>query len=64
MEYNLNDIVVMKKIHPCGCDSFEIIRLGADIKIKCTKCGRMIMLPRIEFNKKIKKVIKNEKKEN
>ena len=62
MEYGLNDIVVMKKIHPCGSSEFEIIRLGADIKIKCLKCGHVIMLPRVELNKKIKKVIKNEKK--
>ena len=62
MEYNLNDIVVMKKFHPCGSYDFEIIRLGADIKIKCVKCGRVIMLPRVEFNKKIKKVVNNEKK--
>lgn len=58
VEYNLNDIVIMKKVHPCGSNNFEIIRLGADIKIKCTKCGRVIMLPRVEFNKKIKKVVK------
>ena len=64
MLYELNDIVVMKKKHPCGCDMFEIIRLGADIKIKCTNCGHVIMLPRIELNKKIKKVIRNEKEEN
>lgn len=64
MEYNLYDKVVMKKVHPCGSDMFEIIRLGADIKIKCLKCGRVIMLPRIDFNKRIKKVIKNEKEEN
>lgn len=64
MEYNLNDIAVMKKVHPCGNNEFEIIRLGADIKIRCTKCEHVIMLPRTEFNKKIKKVIKNEKKEN
>ena len=58
VEYNLNDIVIMKKVHPCGSNNFEIIRLGADIKIKCTKCGRVIMLPRVEFSKKIKKVVK------
>lgn len=63
MEYKLNDVVVMKKVHPCGNAEFEIIRLGADIKIKCIKCGHVIMLPRIDLNKKIKKVIKNEKEE-
>ena len=64
MEYKLNDVVIMKKVHPCGSSEFEIIRLGADIKIKCLKCGHVIMLPRIDFNKKIKKVIENEEKEN
>lgn len=63
LQYKLNDIVVMKKEHPCGSNEFEIVRLGADIKIKCIKCGHVIMLPRIEFNKKIKKVMNNEKKE-
>lgn len=56
-DYKLNSIVMMKKQHPCGTNEFEIIRIGADIKIKCCNCGRCIMLPRIEFNKKIKKVI-------
>lgn len=64
MNYNLNDKVIMKKVHPCGCNEFEIIRLGADIKIRCTNCDRVIMLPRVDFNKKIKKVVENEKKEN
>ena len=56
-EYKLNDTVIMKKPHPCGTNEWEIIRLGADIKIKCKKCGRSIMMPRIEFNKKLKKVL-------
>lgn len=57
-EYKLGSIVTMKKEHPCGTNEWEIVRLGADIKIKCVKCGRFVMLPRIDFNKKIKKVIK------
>ncbi len=56
-EYKLNSIVMMKKAHPCGGNEWVITRVGADIKIKCVKCGRSIMLPRIEFNKKMKKVI-------
>ena len=59
MDYKLNDVVIMKKEHPCKNDEFRIIRLGADIKIECLKCGRVVMLPRMEFNKKIKKVINN-----
>lgn len=63
MKYDLGDTILMKKVHPCGSNEFEIIRLGADIKIKCVKCGRVVMLPRIELNKRIKKVIDNEKEE-
>lgn len=61
MNYNLGDIVTMKKVHPCGSYDFEIIRLGADVKIRCVKCSRVIMIPRVELNKKIKKVVYNEK---
>ena len=57
LEYKLGSKVLMKKDHPCGFNEFEVIRVGADIKIKCINCGRCIMLPRIEFNKKLKKII-------
>ena len=59
-EYKLNDKVIMKKAHPCGTNEWEIVRLGVDIKIKCCNCGRTVMIPRIEFNKKLKKVLNNE----
>ncbi len=55
-EYRLGSIVIMKKPHPCGTNLWEVVRVGADIKIKCVNCSRVIMLPRIEFNKKLKKV--------
>lgn len=57
LEYKLGSVVTMKKEHPCGFNKWEIVRMGADIKIKCLNCGRCIMIPRIEFNKKLKKVI-------
>ena len=60
LDYKLGSIVIMKKPHPCGTNKWEIIRVGADIKIKCLECGRTIMLPRVDFNKKLKKVIDNE----
>ena len=60
-EYKLGSIVIMKKQHPCGTNKWEVIRIGTDIKIKCLECGRTIMLPRIEFNKKLKKVVNDEK---
>ena len=55
--YDLHDIVEMKKQHPCGSKEFEVIRLGADIKIKCTGCGRIVMLPRSKFQKDAKKKV-------
>ena len=56
--FELGNIVQMKKTHPCGTDQFEIIRVGADVKIKCTECGRIIMLPRGKFQKDAKKIVK------
>ena len=55
--YDIGSLVVLKKGHPCGENLWEVVKLGADIRIKCTKCGRIVMIPRIEFNKKIKKVM-------
>ena len=57
MNLNLGDIVELKKQHACGCKQFEIIRVGMDIKIKCTGCGRIIMIPRSKFQKGAKKII-------
>ena len=55
-EYKLGSKVIMKKQHPCGTNLWEITRCGVDIKIKCISCGRSIMMDRIEFEKKLKKV--------
>jgi hypothetical protein len=55
--YDINSIVEMKKQHPCGVNRWRIIRMGADIRIKCEGCGHSVMLPRKEFSKKVKKVL-------
>ncbi len=57
--FNLGDIVKMKKQHPCGSYNWEVVRMGMDIKIKCTGCGRLVMLPRSEFEKKMVKIIES-----
>lgn len=60
MEYGLNDIVEMKKEHPCHKSKlWRIIRVGADIKIQCQGCGAIIMFDRYIFEKKLKKVIEH-----
>lgn len=61
VEFNLQDEVIMKKQHACGTNLWTITRNGADIKIKCNNCGREIMMDRLEFMRKLKKVIRNEK---
>ncbi|WP_345241529.1 DUF951 domain-containing protein [Pontibacillus salipaludis] len=62
--YSLNDIVQMKKSHPCGENRWKIIRLGADIRIKCEGCGHSVLIPRRRFESKMKKVLeKHEEQE-
>ncbi len=61
--FNLNDLVIMKKNHACGTNLWRITRMGVDIKIKCENCGREIMMDRLEFQKKLKKVITDGKTE-
>ena len=58
--YDLGDIVVLKKPHPClkRSSQFEVVRMGADIRIKCLGCGRTLLLERAELNKRIEKIIK------
>ena len=51
------DILILKKGHPCGINRWEVIRTGADIKLKCTGCNRVVMIDRPTLNKRIKKVI-------
>jgi hypothetical protein len=55
--YQLGDLVQMKKQHACGTNRFEVVRLGMDIRIKCMGCGHAVLLPRREFEKKMKKLL-------
>jgi len=59
MLLSLGDIVQMRKAHPCGSDRWEIIRTGADIKIKCLGCSRIVMLDRPEFEKRVRKIVES-----
>lgn len=58
MEYDIGDIVKFKKKHPCGSYEWEILRVGADFRLKCTGCGHMIMLPRPQVVKNTKEIKK------
>lgn len=57
VDISVGDRVEMKKQHPCGCKTFEILRVGMDFKIKCEKCGREVMAPRAKIEKNIKKIL-------
>ena len=56
------DIVVMQKKHPCGSDKWQVLRTGADIKLKCLGCGHIVMLDYAAFIKRKKKVLIDEQK--
>ena len=56
-EFSLGDTVKLKKPHPCGSHEWVVTRMGADIKIRCCGCNRIIMLPRSEFERRMVKVV-------
>lgn len=56
-EIRLKDVVEMRKTHPCGSKEWTVTRIGADIKMKCSGCGRVVMLDRVEFLRRRKKVL-------
>ena len=59
-KYKLDSHVIMRKGHPCGTNEWIITRMGVDIKLKCVGCGREIMMDRLEFERKLKKVVNHE----
>jgi len=56
-QYFVGQLVQMKKGHPCGSNCWEIIRVGMDIRIKCEKCGRSVLIPRSHFERRVKRVL-------
>lgn len=57
MEVRMDDVVRLRKKHPCGSDQWRVIRLGADIGIRCLGCNRRVLLPRRKFEKSVKEFI-------
>lgn len=60
MDIRLNDILTMKKQHPCGSNTWKVLRTGADFRLKCEGCGHEVMLPRSKAEKHIKAVTRAE----
>ena len=60
MDVRLGDILEMKKNHPCGSRTFEVLRIGMDFRLRCTGCGHEMMLPRLRAEKNIRKILREE----
>ena len=60
-KFEVNDILEMKKAHPCGSHEMKVLRVGSDIRILCMGCGRDVTVPREKLEKNIKKVLSAEK---
>lgn len=60
MDVRVNDILVMKKNHPCGGNRMLVLRSGMDFRLRCQSCGREVMVPRVKIEKNIKKIIREE----
>ena len=58
MDVRLQDILVMKKPHPCGSQDWLVLRVGMDFKLRCQGCGHEVMLPRSKAEKNIRKVFR------
>lgn len=59
-EYKINDILLFKKAHPCGGSKWKVLRIGVDMKLECLTCKRVIMISRLDVNKRVKKIISEE----
>ena len=56
-DIRLGDVVRMRKPHPCGSNEWDVVRLGADIGIRCRKCNRRVLLPRSQFVRRVKALV-------
>jgi len=61
MNYQVGDVVQMKKPHPCGTNEWEVLRVGVDFKLRCLHCNHLIMISREKFEKNVKKKLRSAK---
>jgi hypothetical protein len=57
MDIQVNDVVRLRKKHPCGGDEWQVVRAGADIRIRCLKCQRFVLLEREIFERRMKALV-------
>lgn len=63
VDLKLHDILELKKEHPCGSKTWEVLRVGMDIKLRCRGCGHEVMAPRRKIEKSIKRILSEEEKQ-
>lgn len=59
MDFSIGDVIKMKKAHPCGCNEWEILRVGMDFRLKCKGCERQVMVPRKLVEKNFRGFVEN-----
>ena len=57
MDIEVNDVIRLRKKHPCGGDEWQVVKLGVDIRIKCLKCQRLVLLERSDLEHRIKALV-------
>ena len=62
MDIQVGDVLKLKKPHPCGSKEWEVLRIGADFRLKCMGCGHQIMSPRRQVEKNVKEIVPREEK--
>lgn len=60
MDFQIGDVIKLKKAHPCGTNAWQITRVGMDFKLKCTGCGHLVMLPRKQVEKSFRGIVSKE----
>lgn len=58
-DLQLNDLIRLRKPHPCGSYEWKVVRLGADIGMECLGCGRRVLLPRRQLARRLKTIVKS-----
>ncbi len=58
LKLTVGDVVRTRKAHPCGSDQWEIVRLGADVRIRCVGCGRSVLMPRVKLERRIRRFVR------
>ncbi len=62
LPFQIDDILTLKKPHACGANAWRVRRLGADIGLKCESCGRLVMLPRVDLERRVRLIQRGEER--